>query len=281
VITQQELAQWRAVANWSDDNQVEQDFLISQAVAAIFQDKFLSGQVAMRGGTVLHKAHLAPATRYSEDIDLVLVGDRPAEHIELALTRVLMPLLGEPKESVYTTVKLAVRNVFSRSTIIRKTYAFDPINPSATFGELKVECNTNETKSHFPLTKVQVQYPDQNAVVQSVEVVSYDLDEMLGTKMRALLQREHGRDLYDIVWAWERSQQPGAVSVVSPARVGDAFRFYMAQEGSKFTAQQFRQELERRMSSVKFLNDMKGLVPPGHMYSPQQAFQTLLMITEN
>jgi len=27
----------------------------------------------MRGGTVLHKAHLAPAARYSEDIDLVLV----------------------------------------------------------------------------------------------------------------------------------------------------------------------------------------------------------------
>lgn len=34
-------------------------------------DKFLSKQVAMRGGTVLHKGHLAPASRYSEDIDLV------------------------------------------------------------------------------------------------------------------------------------------------------------------------------------------------------------------
>ncbi|MEX3964843.1 nucleotidyl transferase AbiEii/AbiGii toxin family protein [Paraburkholderia sp. EG286B] len=45
-------------------------------MAAIFWDKFLSQHVAMRGGTVLHKAHLAPAVRYSEDIDLVLVTDR-------------------------------------------------------------------------------------------------------------------------------------------------------------------------------------------------------------
>lgn len=42
---------------------VEQDFLLSRVVAAIFEDKFLKQQVAMRGGTVLHKGHLAPASR--------------------------------------------------------------------------------------------------------------------------------------------------------------------------------------------------------------------------
>ena len=73
---------------------VEQDFLLSQAVAAIFEDKFLQGQVAMRGGTVLHKGHLAPASRYSEDIDLVLTGDRKPDHIKKALARVLHPILG-------------------------------------------------------------------------------------------------------------------------------------------------------------------------------------------
>jgi hypothetical protein len=40
---------------------VEQDYLLCRAVAAIFEDGFLSKQVAMRGGTVLHKGHLAPA----------------------------------------------------------------------------------------------------------------------------------------------------------------------------------------------------------------------------
>jgi predicted nucleotidyltransferase component of viral defense system len=71
---------------------VEQDYLLCRAVAAIFKDEFLPTQVAMRGGTVLHKGHLAPASRYSEDIDLVLVGDRPSSHIKKALTRVLWPV---------------------------------------------------------------------------------------------------------------------------------------------------------------------------------------------
>jgi predicted nucleotidyltransferase component of viral defense system len=59
---------------------VEQDYLLCRPVAAIFEDEFLSKQVAMRGGTVLHKGHPAPASRYSEDIDLVLVGDRHHVH---------------------------------------------------------------------------------------------------------------------------------------------------------------------------------------------------------
>ena len=46
-------------------------------MAALFNDKFLCSQIAMRGGTLLHKVHLAPAARYSEDIDLVVFGERP------------------------------------------------------------------------------------------------------------------------------------------------------------------------------------------------------------
>lgn len=105
---------------------------------------------------MLHKAHLAPASRYSEDIDLVLVGDRPAGHIKKALTRVLHPLLGKPNESVIATVTLAVRNLAAKSKLIRSTYIYDPHSKEGAMAKLKVE------------------------------VWSYALDEMLGTKLRAL-----------------------------------------------------------------------------------------------
>jgi predicted nucleotidyltransferase component of viral defense system len=45
---------------------------------ALFDDSFLQSQIAMCGGTLLHKVHLAPPSRYSENIDLVVVGDRKA-----------------------------------------------------------------------------------------------------------------------------------------------------------------------------------------------------------
>ena len=32
-------------------------------------------------------------------------------------------------------------------------------------------------------------------------IISYHLDELLGTKLRALYQRRKGRDLFDLYWA--------------------------------------------------------------------------------
>ncbi|MDF3881134.1 nucleotidyl transferase AbiEii/AbiGii toxin family protein [Cupriavidus basilensis] len=145
----------------------------------------------MRGGTVLHKGHLAPASRYSEDIDLVLVGDRPVRHIRKALARVVAPILGEPTESVIASIQLAVRNLVAKSKIIRMVYTYDPASTEAALAQLKLEVNFNENKSFFDLVPIQIAVPTEQGIRQ-VDVMSYDLDEMLGTKLRALLQREHG-----------------------------------------------------------------------------------------
>ncbi len=272
MISAREIAAWRPFAPWSNDVQVEQDYLLCQAVAAIFEDKFLSSQVAMRGGTVLHKGHLAPAGRYSEDIDLVRVGDRPASHLKKALARVLRPLLGEPSESIYTSITLAVRNLALKSKIIRSTYIYDPWSPEATFAKLKIEVNINETQSLYPLVPVTIEAPNGEGGATTLSVRSYDLDEMLGTKMRALLQREHGRDLFDLWQAWEYCKS-NTTMVVNPERVGAAFRFYMEREGSQFSGIQYETELSRRMQSQKFLRDLDGYLPIGTVYDPRLAYR--------
>jgi predicted nucleotidyltransferase component of viral defense system len=109
-ITRQDILAHQGVAPWSTQHQVEQDLLLCRAMVALFDDAFLSGQIAMRGGTLLHKVHLAPPSRYSEDIDLVVVGTRPEEHVRRAVRRVLKDVLGTPKASVWDTIKLALRN---------------------------------------------------------------------------------------------------------------------------------------------------------------------------
>lgn len=90
------LAHQATVALWPQLHQVEQDLLLCLAMRAIFNDQFLAGQVVMRGGTVLHKVHLAPAARYSEDIDLVVVGDPLRNSSDEAITEryKLRPLVG-------------------------------------------------------------------------------------------------------------------------------------------------------------------------------------------
>ena len=66
-----DIVRWREVAPWADDDNVEQDLVITLALFDIFRDPLLKDALAFRGGTALHKLHLAPAVRYSEDIDLV------------------------------------------------------------------------------------------------------------------------------------------------------------------------------------------------------------------
>lgn len=121
-ITRQDILAHQTVVPWSAQYQVEQDLLLCRAMAALFDDSFLSTQIAMRGGTLLHKVHLAPPSRYSEDIDLVAVGSRPAEHIRRAVRRVLADVLGMPKISVWDTITLAIRNRVKPSRVLRMTY---------------------------------------------------------------------------------------------------------------------------------------------------------------
>jgi predicted nucleotidyltransferase component of viral defense system len=58
---------------WVQDFQVEQDLVISRALLEIFSKPDLSAALAFRGGTALHKLHIKPPARYSEDIGLVQV----------------------------------------------------------------------------------------------------------------------------------------------------------------------------------------------------------------
>lgn len=272
MISQQDLVPWRAIAPWSTDLMVEQDYLLCQAVELIFKDPKLSSQLAMRGGTVLHKGHLAPASRYSEDIDLVLLADRSHTGIREDIAEVLKPLLGEPTESVITNVRLTIRNLWQKSELARLTYVYDPTSQDEeALPSLKIEVNLNEKGTCYPLTNVDIDVPSAAGPVK-VSVRSYDLDEMLGTKLRALVQRDKGRDLFDLWYAWTCSQKPGATAKVDPSRVGHAFKFYLAQEKSSFNKANLEQELERRMRSRKFLRDMDGFLPVGVVYDPKKAY---------
>ncbi len=78
-LTRRDVLAHQSHVPWPNLRQVEQDLLLCRSMSALFNDKFLRSQVAMRGGTLLHKVHLAPPARYSEDIDLVVFGERPED----------------------------------------------------------------------------------------------------------------------------------------------------------------------------------------------------------
>jgi predicted nucleotidyltransferase component of viral defense system len=264
-ITRQDILAHQVVVPWSTQHQVEQDLLLCRAMVALFDDAFLSAQTAMRGGTLLHKIHLAPASRYSEDIDLLVVGTRPEEHIRRAVRRILADMLGTPKASVWDTLKLALRNTAKPSRVLRMTYSLPSIIEPGRMLDIVVEVNVTERKPHLSVVEIPFSFPFRDKSVQT-QINGYDIHEMLGTKMRAMFQRKRGRDLFDLYWALTKSPNP-----VDPSAIVESFQHYMKQEGTKAGRAEFVGILEVHLKDRGFCSDMEPLLRNGISYDPQSA----------
>ena len=71
------ISEWRRESPWIYDSHVEQDLVISRAIAEIFSVETLANSLVFRGGTALFKLYLRPAARYSEDLDFTQVTSEP------------------------------------------------------------------------------------------------------------------------------------------------------------------------------------------------------------
>jgi predicted nucleotidyltransferase component of viral defense system len=264
-LTQRDVLSHQVEVPWPNLRQVEQDLLLCRAVAAIFNDDFLHDQVAMRGGTLLHKVHLAPPARFSEDIDLVVCGDRPEDHIRKALRRVLAGVLGTPKASIWDPLTLAVRNVARPSRVLRMTYGVSSVSVPGAKLVVKVEANVTERSSHRPLVEIPFEFSFRGAAMNT-SINGYDIHEMLGTKMRALFQRRRGRDLFDLYWALLNHVPP-----VDPALVIESFSYYLQAEGTSAGRSEFINILESHLAASGFCSDTDNLLRRGIEYDSHLA----------
>ncbi len=236
------ITEWRAHAPWSDDAWVEQDLVISRALVAIFSVPALREQLAFRGGTALHKLHLAPASRYSEDIDLVQTVAGPIGDTLTGLRAVLDPWLGEPKRVLKE----------GRANLL---YRFTSEGPSPRPMRLKVEINTREHDA--ALGHTDVDYGVANRWFSGTCAIrTFGIDELLGTKLRALYQRSKGRDLFDLSLAMERG-------LVSPNRLVQCFLQCMADGGHAATRAQVEANLHAKERDAAFRGDIAPLLRPG------------------
>ena len=244
------ITEWRTEAPWVEDFQVEQDLVISRALVEIFSHPELREVLAFRGGTALYKLHLRPAARYSEDIDLVQASPERAGPMMNALREVLDPWLGKP------TWKQSEARITFR-------YRFDSEDSPSIPLKLKVEINTRE---HFAVHGFREMPFGVNGrwFEGDCGIQTYSLDELLGTKLRALYQRKKGRDLFDLATALERGD-------VEPQRVVDTFSEYVEREGHGVTRAQFEQNLAGKLEDPTFTGDIGPLLAAGFEWDVEEA----------
>jgi predicted nucleotidyltransferase component of viral defense system len=97
------------------------------------------------------------------------------------------------------------------------------------------------------------------------DVPTYGLDELMGTKLRALYQRRKGRDLFDLWLCLERG-------MVDPATVVRCFNRYMEAENHPVTRALFEQNLHGKSQDPAFLADINPLLAAGVVYDADVAF---------
>jgi predicted nucleotidyltransferase component of viral defense system len=230
------IQEWRQHAPWSQDAQLEQDLIICRALVEIFSHPELAANLAFRGGTALFKLYLAPM-RYSEDIDLVQITAGPIGPIMSTLQEKLNPWLGNPKR----------KQSEGRVTLTYRMESEDGLPL-----KLKIEINSRE---HFTLLGYSKHSFDVDSrwFSGSASIPSYQLDELLGTKVRALYQRKKGRDLFDLWAAFNTTK-------VHPQKVINCFLHYMENEGHKVSRAEFEKNLSEKLDDHNFIRDIEPLI---------------------
>ncbi|MFA5844810.1 MAG: nucleotidyl transferase AbiEii/AbiGii toxin family protein [Coriobacteriia bacterium] len=245
MIPRAQITAWRASAPWPQDEQVEQDLILSRALTAIFGRPSLRHALAFRGGTALHKLHFDPPGRYSEDLDLVQVEAGPIGPVLGELREALDPWLGAP-------------NWEQRPDSAKLLYRFETTALPVQRMRVKVEINTRE---HFSVDGLQHMPFAVSSPWHSADelVTTFTLEEMLATKMRALFQRRKGRDLYDL-WL-------GLTTLdLNEAHIMECLGEYLARMETSISRAEFEANMVGKLASSDFRVDVIPLLrdPAGY-----------------
>jgi predicted nucleotidyltransferase component of viral defense system len=231
------IIEWREMAPWSSDSQVEQDLVISRALVELFSSGTLRDKLVFRGGTALHKLHLPRALRYSEDLDFIQSTPEPIGQTFDAIRDVLDPWLGKPRREL-------------KDGVVKLLYRFE--TEDGLSAKLKVEINSRE---HFAAQEtIAIPYQVKSRWYSgSAQVPTLSLPWLLGSKLRALYQRRKGRDLYDLFVSLK-------TGLTSPELVAASFSEHLKAAGQSISRAELEENLHHKMTDRTFLADLSPLL---------------------
>jgi predicted nucleotidyltransferase component of viral defense system len=239
MIPAQNIVAWGQTVPWAEQRQVEQDLIISRALVEIFNDPFLKENLRFRGGTALNKLHFSKPLRYSEDIDLVRTSQGPIGPILDALRRVLEPWMGHAR--------------YEPSPVAPKLrFRIEPEDKSAPI-RVKVEINTAETIAYEP--PITIPFEVKNPwFTGRADIPTFVREEILATKLRALLQRDKGRDMIDL------SHAKAVFENLDAGKVVGCLGKYLKASGQAISRAEAEERMFNKLDNTAFMADVRPLL---------------------
>jgi hypothetical protein len=158
-----------------------------------------------------------------------------------------------------------IKQKTSNNTLI---YRFDSEIPPVINIRLKIEINC---RGHFSVLGYrEIAHTIENSWVNGTfKITSFEVEEMLGTKMRALYQRKKGRDLFDLYHALSNLD-------INTEAVVKSYKEYIAFSVEKPPSQkQFLLNLEEKLLDPDFEGDIYALLRPGIAYNQDIGYELI------
>ena len=262
MIPQAAIAEWQNTHPWEDATQVEHDLMLSRALCAIFQDSTLSSVLRFRGGTAIHKLVMPTPGRFSEDLDLIYIDNAG-----------MGPMLDCFREAMDW---FEGKTTYTRNG---KRFGFDfiPEHDPSERQRIKIEFNT--TEKAFAEDPIPYKFRVDNPWYSGEATVwSFPPEDLMGSKLLALLSRDKHRDIFDFYDTKARLN-------MDIGRVMQACTFYHNQRGARtrltraVAEERLLDKLSQRNNPrVNLTSEVQRLLPQGARYTQDDALTTLAYV---
>lgn len=243
---------WKTEAPWSNNDFVEQDLILSRLLTSLFSHEKIKQSLVFKGGTALHKLFLPAPLRYSEDLDFDQITSEP-----------IGPLLD--------IIRDVARDIFAQEArydrhesmfILRYRYVAET-PPHATM-KVKIEINTRNNVPYQDLHSIDHQC--ESAWFNGASAITtYTLEELLASKLKALYQRNKGRDLFDLA----------VVNILEPnySVINSLCKKMFKKDSVNLSKEKFIENLYLKLKNTKFCTDINPLIVSSHDYKLDDAVE--------
>jgi len=186
---------------------VEKDYVYGWLLFGIFTASELKDYIFLKGGNALRKGYFAN-TRYSADLDFGIPNDINQNFLLSELNKVCSRIeekagvifkLDETKlkeKFIATDAPIPGLKVYEVRLYFKDFYG----NPDTITLKISMDI-TRFDKVMLPLQKVSLIHPYSDATLCACEITCMKLEEIIATKLKCLMQRQHAPDLFDYAYS--------------------------------------------------------------------------------
>jgi len=233
----------------------ELDYRLVKALEAIYSDPYLSKRLCMKGGTAINKLYLLETSRLSVDLDFNQIGPKEDVLKERPAIRKRLTELLKKQDSSYE-IHSEHRYELTRIKTRYKTV-------TGLLWNFKIEISHVERFPILPPTEKPIKTSTGTA-----NVLTYTLEELTATKLRALLERFKGRDIYDLYF----------ISQLKPNQTltKKMFLYYFYRSRKVFNPKVHYKNLNARYQGNNYGDDVSSFVKPTVSFNLKHAAQDVI-----